>query len=139
LRFGLELKLMADDQTSMRTPYGRIQHLGSARSGTHHAWMMRVTSMALIPLTIAFVWLLLSLVGKSHADVLTILRRPFPAIAMLLFVGTGIYHMMLGMQVIIEDYVHGEHTKHWALMANTFFSICVGLACIFAVLRISFS
>ncbi len=129
---------MAQDSGSMRTATARVRHLGSARSGTRHAWLMRVTSLALLPLSIAFVWIILSLVGKDYSDVRAMLGRPFPAILMLLFVPTGIYHMMLGMQTIIEDYVHGEHAKSWSLVANTFFCAAVGLACVYAILRLSF-
>ena len=99
---------------------------------------MHVTSLALVPLTIAFVWLLLGLVGKDYAAVRATLAAPVPAILMLLFVGTGIYHMKLGMQVIIDDYVHEHHLKDWALVANTFFSAVIGLACLYALLKISF-
>jgi succinate dehydrogenase / fumarate reductase membrane anchor subunit len=130
---------MSNKPTSLRTPLGRVRHLGSARSGTKHAWHMRVTAIALLPLTIAFVWIVLSLVGKDHAAVVATLRSPLPAILMLLFLLTGIYHMMLGMQVIIEDYVHGEHAKTWCLMFNMFFSAVIGLACIYSVLRLSFA
>ena len=130
---------MSNKPTSLRTPLGRVRHLGSARSGTQHAWRMRVTSIALLPLTIAFVWLVLSLVGKDHAAVVATLGSPLPAIIMLLFLLTGIYHMMLGMQAIIEDYVHGEHTKTWCLMLNMFFSAVIGLACIYSVLRLNFA
>jgi succinate dehydrogenase / fumarate reductase membrane anchor subunit len=130
---------MSNKPTSLRTPLGRVRHLGSARSGTKHAWHMRVTAIALLPLTIAFVWIVLSLVGKDHAAVVATLGSPLPAILMLLFLLTGIYHMMLGMQVIIEDYVHGEHTKTWCLMLNMFFSAVISLACIYSVLRLSFA
>ncbi|MDP2356479.1 MAG: succinate dehydrogenase, hydrophobic membrane anchor protein [Beijerinckiaceae bacterium] len=123
---------------SIRTPVAKVRHLGSARSGTQHAWRMRVTSLALLPLSIAFIWIVLGLIGKDHATVREALGHPFAAIVMLLFVPTGVYHMMLGMQTIIEDYVHGEHVKMWSLMANMFFCAVVGLACIYAVLRLSF-
>jgi succinate dehydrogenase / fumarate reductase membrane anchor subunit len=129
---------MANDPGSMRTAAAKVRHLGSARSGTHHAWMMRVTSLALIPLTIAFVWVVLSLVGQDYATVRATLGRPLVAILMLLFVPTGVYHMMLGMQTIIEDYVHHEHAKSWSLMANMFFCAAVGLASVYAILRLSF-
>jgi succinate dehydrogenase / fumarate reductase membrane anchor subunit len=122
----------------MRTPMSKVRYLGSARSGTHHAWMMRVTSAALIPLTVAFVWIVLSLVGNDYNTVRETLGAPLPAILMLLFIGTSIYHMKLGMQTIIEDYVHGEHAKTWSLFANSFFSYAMGLACVYAILRISF-
>ena len=126
-------------KASLRTPLGRVRHLGSARSGTRHAWQMRVTAIALLPLAIAFVWIILSLVGKDHAAVVAVLGSPLPAIIMLLFLLTGIYHMMLGMQVIIEDYVHNEHAKTWCLMLNMFFSCVVGLACVYSVLRLGFA
>jgi succinate dehydrogenase / fumarate reductase membrane anchor subunit len=130
---------MANDPNSMRTAVRKVRYLGSAKSGTRQAWHMRVTSFALVPLTIAFVWLILSLVGKDYNAVRTALGSPAIAIIMLLFLLASIYHMMLGMQTIIEDYIHGAHAKTWSLMGNTFFSICVGLACVYAVLRLSFT
>ena len=129
---------MANDSNSMRTPLSKVRFLGSARSGTHHAWHMRATSAALVPLTVGFVWLLLMLVGKDYNTVRATLGSPCPAIIMLLFLLAGIYHMKLGMQTIIEDYVHGEHAKTWSLFGNSSFSYAVGLACIYAILRISF-
>ena len=123
---------------SMRTEASRVRHLGSARSGTHHLWMMRVTSAALVPLTIAFVILVVSLLGKDYQAARAVLASPLAAIALLLFVLTGIYHMMLGMQTIIEDYVHGEHARSAAVTGNMFFCAAVGMACVFAILRISF-
>lgn len=130
---------MANDPQSMRTAISRVRYLGSAKSGTHHAWRMRLTSFALVPLTVAFVWLVLSLVGKDYNAVRATLGAPAPALIMLLFLLTGVYHMMLGMQTIIEDYVHSEFPKSVSLMANIFFSICIGLACVYAVLRLSFT
>ena len=122
----------------MRTPIGQVRHLGSARSGTRHAWHMRITSIALLPLSIAFVAIILSLVGKPYNAVRAGIGSPLPAIIILLFLLAGIYHMKLGMQTIIEDYVHGEHAKTWLLMLNMFFSAAIGLACIYSVLRLSF-
>ncbi|MBX9741851.1 MAG: succinate dehydrogenase, hydrophobic membrane anchor protein [Beijerinckiaceae bacterium] len=130
---------MSNDPNSMRSPLRQVRYLGSAKSGTHHAWHMRLTSMALLPLTIAFVWLMLTLVGKDYNAVRLALGTPVIAIVMLLFVLAGVYHMMLGMQTIIEDYVHGEPAKTVSLAANMFFSICIGLACVYAVLRLSFT
>ncbi len=130
---------MANDPDSMRTTVRQVRYLGSAKSGTHHVWHMRLTSFALVPLTIGFVWIILSLVGKDYNTVRTALGSPAIAIIMLLFLLASIYHMMLGMQTVIEDYIHTAPAKTWSLMGNTFFSICVGLACVYAVLRLSFT
>ena len=126
------------DTTSLRTDAAKIRHLGSARSGTHHLWHMRLTSLALVPLTIGFVWLLLTLVGKDYGQVRAALSTPVPALLLLLFIGAGVYHMQIGMQVIIEDYVHGESARALALAANLFACVTLGLACVYAVLKLSF-
>ncbi len=126
-------------QAKLQTPRARVNYLGSAKSGTQHAWRMRLTAFALLPLTIAFVIILLSLVGRDFESARALLGSPFPAILMLLFIGAGAWHMMLGMQVIIEDYVHHEHIKMLALMANACFSAVVALAAVYAVLRLSFT
>ena len=129
---------MSDNPLHARNELRRVRYLGSARSGTTAASHMRLTSLALVPLTIAFVWLVLSLVGKPYAEAYATLSRPLPAILMLLFILGGIYHMQLGMRTIIEDYVHGEHAKELSLAANLFFCIVIGMACVYAVLRLSF-
>ena len=128
---------MIDDKASLRSPLARVRHLGSARSGTEENWLMRLTSAALIPLTVAFVWVMLSLLSKDDNGVRAVLSRPLPAIIVMLFVLTGLYHMQIGMRSIILDYVHG-HAKEWALMANLFFAGALALACVYAVLRIGF-
>lgn len=124
--------------STMRTPLGRVRHLGSARSGTRHFWHQRLTSVANIPLTIAAIVIVIGLLGRNHAAVVQILGSTPVAIVMLLFIVTSIYHMWLGMQVIIEDYVHDELPKIVLLMGNTFFSVAVGLAAVFAILKLSF-
>jgi succinate dehydrogenase / fumarate reductase membrane anchor subunit len=123
---------------SLRTPLGRVRHLGSARKGTGHFWHQRLTSVANVPLTIAAVVIVMALLGRNHAAVVQILGSTFVAIVMLLFIVSSIYHMWLGMQVIIEDYVHDELWKVLTLMANTFFSFALGLAGVFAILKLSF-
>jgi succinate dehydrogenase / fumarate reductase membrane anchor subunit len=123
---------------SIRTPLARVRHLGSARSGTRHFWQQRMTSVALVPLTVAFVVLIISLLGRNHAAVVQIIGSPLVAILMLLFIVTSVYHMWLGMQVIIEDYIHDELPKMLMLMTNTFFSFAIGIAAVFAILKLSF-
>jgi succinate dehydrogenase / fumarate reductase membrane anchor subunit len=122
----------------MRTPLGRVRGLGSAKSGTEHFWRQRLTAVANIPLTIAFVLIVMMLLGRNHAAVIQILGSPLITIIMLLFVASVTYHMRLGMQVVIEDYVHDEVSKLILLMANTFFTIAIGVVCAFALLKISF-
>ena len=129
---------MARDPASLQTAASKVRFLGTARSGTQDTWHLRVTSIALVPLTIAFVCVVLSLVGKDYEGVRATLGQPFPALLMLLFILTGVSHMKVGMQAIIDDYVHDTHLKDWSMMANLFFSVCVGLACVYAVLKISF-
>ena len=126
------------DKPSLQTPRARVNYLGSAKSGTQHAWRMRLTSFALLPLTIAFIIIVVSLAGRDFESARALLGSPCPAILMILFIGAGVWHMMLGMQVIIEDYVHHEHAKRLALMANACFSALIAIATMFAVLRMSF-
>lgn len=129
---------MSDNPRKMHDDMRRVRYLGSAHSGTTAAWHMRLTSLALVPLTIGFVWLVLSLVGRPYAEVYTTLSHPLAAIVMLLFILAGVYHMQLGMRAIIDDYVHGAHSRDWCLTANLFFAVGVGIACLYAVLRLSF-
>ncbi|GLK81908.1 succinate dehydrogenase, hydrophobic membrane anchor protein [Methylopila turkensis] len=122
----------------MRTPLGQVRGLGAARSGTGHFWLQRLTAVSNLLLSIVFVSVLISLAGDSHAAVTATLSNPVIAILMLLFVISATVHMRIGMQVIIEDYVHAELPKLLALMANTFFAIAMGLSAVFALLKISF-
>jgi succinate dehydrogenase / fumarate reductase membrane anchor subunit len=123
---------------SIRTPLGRVRHLGSAHHGTRVFWHQRLTSVANIPLSIAVIVIIIGLLGRNHAAVVQILGSTLVAITLLLFIISSVYHMWLGMQVIIEDYVHDEVWKLVTLMANTFFSFAVGLAAVFAILKLSF-
>ena len=126
------------DSKKMRTPLKNVRHLGSAKEGTDHFWRQRTTAVGLLILTPLFVALIVALIGADYGDVRRALAHPIVAIPMILFIGAGLMHMRLGMQTIIEDYVHGEHMKTWALMANMFFCAVVGLASVYAVLRLSF-
>ncbi len=120
------------------TPLGRVRGLGSAQSGTDHFWRQRLTAVANVPLTIAFVVIVVGLLGRNHAAVVQILGSPLVAVVMLLFITSICIHMRIGMQVIIEDYVHDEKQKLFLLIANTFFTVAVGLASAFAIFTLSF-
>ena len=122
----------------MSTPLARVRGLGAARSGTEHFWRQRLTAVANVPLTIAFVLIVVTLLGRNHAAVVQILGSPLVAVIMLLFIMSVTMHMRIGMQVIIEDYVHDEGAKLVLLMANTVFTVAVALASAFAILMLSF-
>jgi succinate dehydrogenase / fumarate reductase membrane anchor subunit len=122
----------------LRTPMRRVRGLGTAHSGTQTFWHQRVTSVAGIPLTIALLIIVVALLGRSHAAVVQILGSPLVAIIMLLFIINMTYHMWIGMQEIIVDYVHADRWKLLSLMANTFFVFAVSLASVYAILKLSF-
>ena len=123
---------------TMRTPLGRVRGLGSAKSGTEDFWQQRLTGMASVPLTIAGVVLVVSLTGRSYPAVKQILASPLVAVLLLLFVLATTWHMKIGVQVVIEDYVYDEKMKLTLLILNIFFAIAIGLACAFAILKLSF-
>ena len=123
---------------NMRTPLKNVRHLGSAKEGTDHFWKQRLTAVANIFLAIGLVWLVATVAGADHATAKKLLAQPLVSLGLLLLVVSGIIHMRLGMQTIIEDYTNGEGTKIVLLMLNTFFAISVGLASVFAVLKLSF-
>lgn len=122
----------------IRTPLARVLGRGAAHSGTEHFWRQRLTAVANIPLTIAVVIIIIMLLGRNQAAVAQILGSAPVAIVMLLFILSTVVHMRIGMQVIIEDYVHDEFAKLTLIMANTFFCIAVGLASAYGIFKLSF-
>jgi succinate dehydrogenase / fumarate reductase, membrane anchor subunit len=122
---------------SLRTPMGKVRGLGSAKSGTGHFFLQRITALANVVLAIAFVIIIANMQGATHAQMLATMSQPLVALLLLLFVLSGVIHMRLGMQVIIEDYVHSEGTKIALLIGNTFFAILVGAASVFAILKMA--
>jgi succinate dehydrogenase / fumarate reductase membrane anchor subunit len=122
---------------SMRTPLGRVRNLGSARSGTSDFWRQRITAVAMTLLIIPVLFVVFMLLGRNQAGAAQILGSLPIALIMLLFIITSAWHMKIGMQVVIEDYVHNEPLKLVAIMANNFFSVTVALASIYAILKLS--
>lgn len=123
---------------NMRTPLKNVRRLGSAKEGAEHFWRQRVTGVSNLILVSLFIGLVVTLAGKDYAVVKATLGKPWIALFIIMLVLSVAYHMRLGMQVIIEDYVHGEGSKIVLLMLNTFFAILVGATCVFAVLKLSF-
>ena len=121
-----------------RTPLSRVRGLGAAREGTGHFWHQRLTAVSNIPLTLFFVGLIVALSDATYAEVRATLANPFIAVTMALALVSVLYHMKLGMQMVVEDYVHDELTKLVTLMLNIFFTLVVGAVSIFALLKIAF-
>jgi succinate dehydrogenase / fumarate reductase membrane anchor subunit len=121
-----------------KTPLGRVLGLGSAKAGTEHWWVQRVTAVAGIPLTVFLIGFILTHIGASRAEMLASLKNPIVAILMALTMINMLWHMKLGMQVIIEDYVHSARNKFAALLLNAFFTAALGVAALYAILKMSF-
>ena len=123
---------------SLRTPLARVRGLGSAKEGVAHWWAQRVTAVALVPLTL---WFVISLLFMTHADHATLqawIAQPSVTVLLVAFLFSLFYHAILGMQVVIEDYVHQEGTKFVSLLVMKFLLILLGGSAIIAVLRIAF-
>ena len=125
------------EHPSMRTPLGRVRNLGSSHSGTQDFWRQRLTAVAMTLLIVPVIVVMMMLIGSNQAGAKQILGTLPIAIILLLFIVASTWHMKIGMQVVIEDYVHNEKLKFASVMANNFFCIAVALASIYAILKLS--
>ncbi len=124
--------------TDYRTPLNKVRGLGSAKDGTEHFWRQRLTALANIPLLLFFIGFVVSMRGASQAELVAAVGHPITAVVLIAVLISGLFHMKLGMQVVIEDYVHGEGTKIICLLLNNLFVSAIGLITVFAILKMSF-
>ncbi|MHA3914048.1 succinate dehydrogenase, hydrophobic membrane anchor protein [Halovulum sp. GXIMD14793] len=122
-----------------RTDRARVSGLGSAKDGTHHFWVQRVTSVALVPLTLLFIFTFAGALGGEYEAVRATYANPWNAIVAILFLLTAFYHLQMGLQVVIEDYVHGTAMRTGLLLANTILTWALALTGVFAVAKIAFT
>jgi succinate dehydrogenase / fumarate reductase membrane anchor subunit len=127
----------ADTRVSMRTPLARVKGLGASGHGVEHWWLHRLTAVSNVPLVIAFVIIVAALAGSTYQDAIAIISHPLVAIILILAVISVANHMRLGMQIVIEDYVHDKGLKIIAVMANNFYAVIIGVACLYAILKVS--
>ena len=132
---------MADNRqntnVTMRTPRSRVKGLGASGHGASHWWMQRLTAAANAPLMLAFVVVIALMAGRSYPEAIALMSHPAVALVLILAVISVTLHMRIGMQVIIEDYVHDHGLKLAALFANNFYAVIVAVACLYAILRVS--
>ncbi|GIX09887.1 succinate dehydrogenase, hydrophobic membrane anchor protein [Elioraea sp.] len=124
-------------QRTLRSPLGRVRGLGAAKEGVHHWWAQRVTALALVPLTLWFVASLLVLAGASHGEVALWAARPHNAVLLLALIGATFWHGALGLQVVIEDYIHAEGARLAAMLAMKAAMLLAGLSAALAVLKVA--
>jgi len=123
---------------SMRSELGKVRGLGAAHDGTHHFWMQRVTALANLPLVCYLVYFIVSHIGHARADVVASVKNPFAAVALTLAMISIFWHMKLGLQMVIEDYVHGTALKLVSLLLNAFFAYGLAGLAIYAILKMNF-
>jgi succinate dehydrogenase / fumarate reductase, membrane anchor subunit len=123
----------------LKTPLKKVRGLGSAKSGTEHFWHQRVTGAANIPLVLLFIWFVISHLGSARAEIIASLQNPFWAIALVLALASIFWHMRLGLQVVIEDYVHAPAPKFVALAFNLAFPAVLFALSVYSILNMSFA
>jgi succinate dehydrogenase / fumarate reductase membrane anchor subunit len=126
----------ADTRVSMRTPLARVKGLGAAGHGAEHWWVHRMTAVSNIPLIIAFTIIVARIAGRPYEDAVAVVSHPLVAILLVLAVVSVTNHMRMGMQIIIEDYVHDKGWKIAALIANTFYAVVIAVACLYGLLKV---
>jgi succinate dehydrogenase / fumarate reductase, membrane anchor subunit len=126
-----------DAPRSMRTPLGRVRALGAAHSGTQDFWRQRLTAVAMMLLMIPGIVVVMMVLGRNQAGAAQILGSSWVGLILLLFIFASTWHMKIGMQVVIEDYVHNEKLKIASIMANNFFTVAVALAAVYAIFKLS--
>lgn len=129
---------MTSSHKTLRTPLSRVRGLGAAGEGTDHFWKQRLTAIANIPLMLMFVAYMIAGLKSDHAGFTAMLGSPIAVALFILMIVSGVYHMRLGMQTIIEDYAHAEASKLTLLVCNTFFCALIGLIGVISVLMIAF-
>ena len=123
---------------TMRSDLGRVRHLGSAKESSHHWWGQRLTAIALVPLSIWFVFAILSLLGANYGAYKEWISSPENTLMMVLLIGALFHHLQLGLQVVVEDYVHGESGKVTLLILNKLVAYLLAATCILSVLKVAF-
>lgn len=123
---------------SLRSPLGLVSGLGSAKGGAHHWWLQRLTSIALVPLTIWFTVSVLSLPSLDHVTVVSWMAQSWTALLLIVLVLVATYHSQLGVRVVVEDYVHNNGMKTLTLVILTFAHALVAVAGVFAILKVAF-
>jgi succinate dehydrogenase / fumarate reductase, membrane anchor subunit len=123
---------------SLRTPLSKVKGLGSAKQGVHHWWQQRLTALALVPLSLWFVYSLITMAAADYATVVAWIRLPYVTILLIMFVVALFYHAQLGLQIVIEDYIHSEWQKFSCIILVKFLSAVGALASLLSVLNIFF-
>lgn len=127
-----------DTRVSIRTPRARVRGLGVSHHGAGHWWLQRLTAVANVVLMLSFVVIIAKMAGRGYPEARLLVATPLVSILLILALLSVMVHMRLGMQVIIEDYVHAPATKIAAVFANNAYAVVVAVACLYAVLRIGF-
>ena len=123
---------------SLRSPLGTVVGLGSAKSGVHHWWLQRLSSIALVPLTVWFTVSLLSLPALDHVTVVAWMAQSWTALLLILLVLVATYHSQLGVRVVVEDYIHNTGLRTLILVTLTFTHAILAVAGVFAILKVAF-